>query len=130
MSIGARLGVGPHTVGKWLRRFLARHVEGLHDERKPVICRGFLPAIPPGSGTIRAHIVPVTRGFCRVAEGVAVIGLSRTASHSRGANTGLAESDAHALPFTAGSGCSEKASANRYRPRREAIGPSSSMRSQ
>src|SRR5262245_39562864 len=30
--VATRLGVGPHTVGKWRNRFIAGRIEGLHDE--------------------------------------------------------------------------------------------------
>jgi transposase len=35
IEIAERLGVDPHTVGKWRRRFLADRLEGLHDEPRP-----------------------------------------------------------------------------------------------
>jgi transposase len=34
-EVAGRLGVDPHTVGKWRRRFLADRLEGLHDEPRP-----------------------------------------------------------------------------------------------
>jgi transposase len=34
-EVAERLGVDPHTVGKWRRRFLADRLEGLHDEPRP-----------------------------------------------------------------------------------------------
>ena len=34
-EIARRLGVTPHTVGKWRRRFGAAGIEGLHDELRP-----------------------------------------------------------------------------------------------
>jgi transposase len=30
--VATRLGVGPHTVGKWRKRFIADRIEGLYDE--------------------------------------------------------------------------------------------------
>jgi putative transposase len=30
--VAARLGVGPHTIGKWRKRFIADRIEGLYDE--------------------------------------------------------------------------------------------------
>jgi transposase len=35
IEVAQRLGVDPHTVGKWRRRFLADRLEGLHDEPRP-----------------------------------------------------------------------------------------------
>jgi transposase len=35
IEVAERLGVDPHTVGKWRRRFLADRLEGLHDEPRP-----------------------------------------------------------------------------------------------
>jgi transposase-like protein/transcriptional regulator with XRE-family HTH domain len=35
IEVAKRLGVNAHTVGKWRRRFLARRLEGLHDEPRP-----------------------------------------------------------------------------------------------
>jgi len=35
IEVAARLGLDPHTVGKWRRRFLADRLEGLHDEPRP-----------------------------------------------------------------------------------------------
>ena len=29
-----RLGVGPHTIGKWRKRFIADQIEGLYDEMR------------------------------------------------------------------------------------------------
>jgi transposase-like protein len=29
-----RLGVGPHTIGKWRKRFIADRIEGLYDEMR------------------------------------------------------------------------------------------------
>jgi len=34
-EVAERLGLDPHTVGKWRRRFLADRLEGLHDEPRP-----------------------------------------------------------------------------------------------
>ena len=34
-EVAKRLGVTPHTVGKWRRRFRAAGIEGLHDELRP-----------------------------------------------------------------------------------------------
>lgn len=35
IEVAQRVGVDPHTVGKWRRRFLADRLEGLHDEPRP-----------------------------------------------------------------------------------------------
>ena len=32
--VAARLGVGPHTIGKWRKRFIADRIEGLYDEMR------------------------------------------------------------------------------------------------
>src|SRR5215204_1117902 len=32
--VATRLGVGPHTVGKWRKRFIADRIEGLYDEMR------------------------------------------------------------------------------------------------
>src|SRR5499427_8594423 len=32
--VATRLGVGPHTVGKWRNRFIANRIEGLYDEMR------------------------------------------------------------------------------------------------
>ena len=32
--VATRLGVGPHTVGKWRNRFIADRIEGLYDEMR------------------------------------------------------------------------------------------------
>ncbi|MDE5458833.1 hypothetical protein GWE18_40105 [Bradyrhizobium sp. CSA112] len=32
--VATRLGVGPHTIGKWRNRFIANLIEGLHDEMR------------------------------------------------------------------------------------------------
>ena len=34
-EVAERLGLDPHTVGKWRRRFLADRLDGLHDEPRP-----------------------------------------------------------------------------------------------
>jgi transposase len=34
-SVADKLGVTPHTVGKWRRRFVESRLEGLHDEPRP-----------------------------------------------------------------------------------------------
>ena len=34
-AVAKRVGVTPHTVGKWRRRFRAAGIEGLHDELRP-----------------------------------------------------------------------------------------------
>ena len=34
-AVAAELGVHEHTVGKWRRRFLENHTEGLLDEARP-----------------------------------------------------------------------------------------------
>jgi transposase len=34
-SVAEELGVTPHTVGKWRRRFVENRLEGLHDEPRP-----------------------------------------------------------------------------------------------
>ena len=34
-DVATRLGIDPATVGKWRRRFLAKRVDGLHDELRP-----------------------------------------------------------------------------------------------
>ena len=34
-AVAKRVGVTPHTVGKWRRRFLEAGIEGLHDEIRP-----------------------------------------------------------------------------------------------
>ena len=31
-AVAVRLGVGPHTIGKWRNRFIAGRIEGLYDE--------------------------------------------------------------------------------------------------
>jgi hypothetical protein len=31
--VATRLGVGPHTIGKWRKRFIADRIEGLYDEK-------------------------------------------------------------------------------------------------
>src|ERR1700737_5383682 len=31
-AVATRLGVGPHTIGKWRKRFIANRIEGLYDE--------------------------------------------------------------------------------------------------
>jgi len=35
IEVAEALGLDPHTVGKWRRRFLADRLEGLHDEPRP-----------------------------------------------------------------------------------------------
>jgi putative transposase len=30
--VATRLGVGPHTIGKWRNRFIAGRIAGFHDE--------------------------------------------------------------------------------------------------
>ena len=35
VAVAKRVGVTPHTVGKWRRRFRAAGIEGLHDELRP-----------------------------------------------------------------------------------------------
>ncbi len=35
IEVAERLGLDPHTVGKWRRRFLADRLDGLHDEPRP-----------------------------------------------------------------------------------------------
>jgi putative transposase len=32
--VATRLGVGPHTIGKWRKRFIADRIEGLYDETR------------------------------------------------------------------------------------------------
>ena len=32
--VATRLGVGPHTIGKWRKRFIADQIEGLYDEMR------------------------------------------------------------------------------------------------
>src|SRR6266481_1974298 len=32
--VATRLGVGPHTIGKWRKRFVADRIEGLYDEMR------------------------------------------------------------------------------------------------
>lgn len=32
--VATRLGVGPHTIGKWRKRFIADRIEGLYDEMR------------------------------------------------------------------------------------------------
>ncbi|MCP1920248.1 transposase-like protein [Bradyrhizobium sp. USDA 4532] len=32
--VATRLGVGPHTIGKWRNRFIANRIEGLYDEMR------------------------------------------------------------------------------------------------
>jgi putative transposase len=32
--VATRLGVGPHTIGKWRKRFIANRIEGLYDEMR------------------------------------------------------------------------------------------------
>ena len=32
--VATRLGVGPHTVGKWRTRFITDRIEGLYDEMR------------------------------------------------------------------------------------------------
>ncbi|WP_375167286.1 MULTISPECIES: helix-turn-helix domain-containing protein [unclassified Bradyrhizobium] len=32
--MAARLGVGPHTIGKWRKRFITDRIEGLYDEMR------------------------------------------------------------------------------------------------
>jgi transposase len=59
-DVSARLGVGPHTVGKWLRRFLARRVEGLHDKAKTGDLPRFSACNPTWVRYLRANIVPLT----------------------------------------------------------------------
>lgn len=34
-AVAQRVGVTPHTVGKWRRRFLEFGIQGLHDELRP-----------------------------------------------------------------------------------------------
>ncbi|TYO66823.1 IS630 family transposase [Bradyrhizobium hipponense] len=33
-AVATRLGVGPHTIGKWRNRFIANRIEGLYDEMR------------------------------------------------------------------------------------------------
>src|SRR5258706_11801053 len=33
-AVATRLGVGPHTIGKWRKRFIADRIEGLYDEMR------------------------------------------------------------------------------------------------
>src|SRR5258707_14601450 len=33
-AVATRLGVGPHTIGKWRNRFIADRIEGLYDEMR------------------------------------------------------------------------------------------------
>jgi hypothetical protein len=44
--VATRLGVGPHTIGKWRKRFIADRIEGLYDEMRSAAWRfsGFSPA--------------------------------------------------------------------------------------
>ena len=34
MVVATRLGVGPHTIGKWRNRFIVDRIEGLYDEMR------------------------------------------------------------------------------------------------
>jgi putative transposase len=34
LGVATRLGVGPHTIGKWRNRFIADRIEGLYDEMR------------------------------------------------------------------------------------------------
>src|SRR5258708_20430591 len=49
--VATRLGVGPHTIGKWRKRFIADRIEGLYDE-----IRTGRP--PPAQHAAPAHPLP------------------------------------------------------------------------
>src|SRR5258705_13950640 len=49
-AVATRLGVGPHTIGKWRKRFIAGRIEELYDEMRtgrPRTAQGQAGAQPP-----------------------------------------------------------------------------------
>src|SRR4051812_50076493 len=74
--VATRLGVGPHTVGKWRKRFIADRIEGLYDEVR---------SGRPRTGEDEAGGGVVTQKHARQAQGPNQLGGGAHPQKNRGA---------------------------------------------